>query len=93
MLETENSKIHSFFSENRDGMKICGVSEVISFDDGGVALDTPFGNMAVEGEGLRVTTLNTDDGIVEITGQINGIYYYDAKPAAKRGLFGRRSDT
>ena len=73
-------------------MKIRGVSEVISFDDGGVALETPFGNMAVEGEGLRVTTLNTDDGVVEITGQINGVYYYDAKPMAKRGLFGRRSE-
>lgn len=92
MQETVNNRIHSFFSENRDGMKIRGVSEVISFDDGGVALETPFGNMAVEGEGLRVTTLNTDDGVVEITGQINGVYYYDAKPMAKRGLFGRRSE-
>ena len=93
MQDAVRGKIHSFFSENRDGMRICGVVEVISFDDGGVALETPFGNMAVEGEGLRVTTLNTEDGIVEITGQINGVYYYDAKPTAKRGLFAKRSDT
>lgn len=93
MQEIGQTKIHSFYSENRDGIKIRGVSEVISFDDGGVALETPLGNMAVEGEGLRVTTLNTDEGIVEITGKINGIYYYDTRPATKRGLFSRRSDT
>ena len=93
MKEIGQTKINSFYSENRDGIKIRGVSEVISFDDGGVALETPLGNMAVEGEGLRVTTLNTDEGIVEITGKINGIYYYDTRPATKRGLFSRRSDT
>ncbi len=93
MPDTVQTKIHSFYSEDRDGIKIRGVSEVISFDDGGVALDTPLGNMAVEGEGLRVTTLNTDEGVVEITGRINGVYYFDVKPTAKRGLFGRRSDT
>ena len=93
MSDAGQNKIHSFISENRDGIKIRGVSEVISFDDSGVALETSLGNMAVEGEGMRVTTLNTDDGIVEISGRINGVYYYETKPVAKRGLFGRRSDS
>ena len=92
MLESGDNKIHWFYSENREGMKIRGVGEVISFDEGGVALDTPLGNMAIEGEGLRVTTLNTGEGVVEITGKINGVYYYDARPTVKRGLFSRRSD-
>ena len=91
MPDVGQNKIHSFISENRDGIKIKGVSEVISFDDSGVALETPLGNMAVEGEGMRVTTLNTDDGIVEISGRINGVYYYETKPMPKRGLFSRRS--
>ena len=92
MLEAGQTKKHAFYSEGRDGIKISGVNEVESFDDGGVSLDTPLGNMAIEGEGLRVTTLNTDEGIVEIVGRINGVYYYDNKPVVKRGLFGRRSD-
>ena len=41
---------HSFFSENRNGIKINGVSDVISFDERGVALETVVGSMAVEGE-------------------------------------------
>lgn len=82
---------HSFFSKMREGIKIDGVSEVLSFDDRGVSLNTVCGSMAVEGEGLRVTTLNTDGGIVEIRGKINGIYYFEDKPAQKRKLF-RRTD-
>lgn len=80
---------HAFFSKMREGIKINGVSEVLSFDEGGVSLDTPCGSMAIEGEGLRVTTLNTGDGVVEITGKINGVYYYENKPAQKRRLFKR----
>lgn len=80
---------HAFISKMREGIKINGVNEVLSFDDVGVSLDTPCGSMAIEGEGLRVTTLNTDDGIVEITGKINGVYYYESKPAQKHRLFKR----
>ena len=82
---------HSFFSKMREGIKIDGVNDVLSFDDGGVSLNTLCGSMAVEGEGLRVTTLNTEEGIVEISGKINGIYYFENKPVQKRKLF-RRAD-
>ena len=85
-------KRHSISSFDREGIKICGVSDVVSFDERGVALETTVGNMAVEGEGLHVTVLNITDGIVEIDGRINGIYYYETKPQGKRGLFkGRES--
>ena len=48
--------------------------------------------MAVEGEELHVTVLNITDGIVEIDGRINGIYYYENNPTSKRGLFSRRGE-
>ena len=83
---------HSFFSKKREGISISGVSDVISFDENGVALVTECGNMGIEGEGLHVTVLNVTDGKVEIEGRINGIYYYEIKPAVKKGLFGKRSD-
>jgi sporulation protein YabP len=83
---------HSFFSENRNGIKINGVSDVISFDERGVALETVVGSMAVEGEDLHVTVLNIENGIVEIDGRINGLYYYEVKPTVKKGILGRRSD-
>lgn len=78
---------HSFSSKMRNGMYIDGVSDVISFDESGVALLTSCGNMAVEGENLHVTVLNISDGIVELSGKINGLYYFEDKPISKKGLF------
>jgi len=84
---------HSFFSRSREGMNIDGVIDVVSFDEGGVVLLTVCGNMAVEGEGLHVKVLNISDGIVELEGRINGMYYFEDKQQTKRGLFRKRSDT
>ncbi len=87
-----NKAVHSFSSKMRNGMYIDGVSDVISFDEGGVVLTTSCGNMAIEGEQLHVTVLNITDGIVEISGKIGGLYYFEDKPAVKSGLFRKRKD-
>ncbi len=90
MIEQNAKKKHYITSSDREGIKIDGVVDVISFDERGVALETVVGSMAVEGEELHVTVLNITDGKVEIDGRINGIYYYEARPSGKRGLFSRR---
>ncbi len=90
MNESVSGGVHYIYSKGREGIKINGVSDVASFDESGVALETLCGSMAVEGEGLHVTVLNITDGIVEIDGRINGVYYYENKPQEKRGLFSRR---
>ena len=92
MNEINTGMIHAFTSKSREGISISGVCDVISFDENGVALETSCGNMALEGEGLHITVLNITDGKVEIEGKINGLYYYEEKPAVKKGLFGRRGD-
>ena len=92
MLGTDQEKIHTFYSESREGIRISGVSDVISFDEAGISLETLCGSMGVEGEGLRVKTLNTNEGVVEIDGKISGVYYFDKNPPQKRTLFGRRAD-
>ena len=92
MVENRREEIHSFISRAREGIKIDGVCEVISFDEGGVMLETLCGRMAIEGEDLHVTVLNITDGKVEVEGRVNGVYYIEDKPTAKRGLFGRRTD-
>ena len=83
---------HSFSSEDRKGLDIKGVSDVISFDEGGVVMETACGSMAVEGEGLHVTVLDIVNGKVSVEGRINGIYYFESRPQTKRGLFGRKND-
>lgn len=81
---------HSFSSKGREGIAVEGVSDVISFDEGGVVMETTCGSFAVEGENLHVTVLNVTDGRVVIEGRINGVYYFDSTPKQKRGLFGKK---
>ena len=88
----KSAAVHSFSSTGRDGMVVSGVTDVVSFDDRGVVMETNCGSMAVEGEGLHITVLNIGDGRVNIEGKINGVYYFDNTPKPKRGLFGRKND-
>ena len=92
MSNIERERVHSIASRSREGIEVEGVSDVTSFDECGVVLQTLCGNMAIEGEGLHVTVLNITDGRVVVEGKINGVYYFDSKPTVKRGLFGRKAD-
>lgn len=90
MNEQNAGRKHIITSSQREGIQIDGVTDVVSFDERGVALETTVGNMAIEGEELHVRVLNIADGRVEIDGHINGIYYYESRPSGKRGLFSRK---
>ena len=84
------SEKHAFSVFSRNEMNISGVREVISFDDSNVSLSTVEGNMSVDGEGIRVSVLDTDSGHVVLIGKINAVYYYDdAKASESRGFFGK----
>lgn len=69
--------VHSLSAVNRDAIAVKGVKDVISFDESNVFLDTVCGQLALEGTGLHVKVLNTRDGVVEVTGKLNGLLYYD----------------
>lgn len=79
---------HSVKSAARTKTEISGVEEVESFDEGCVVLHTLCGEMTIEGEELRVGTLDMERGVVVVDGKINGIYYSDGEPK-KRGLRAR----
>ena len=81
--------VHSFVSSDRQNIKINGVEEVISFDEGEVVLQTSCGGMTVEGEGLHIGVLSVEQGVVEVDGRIDGVFYFD-NTAQKKKLFGKR---
>lgn len=92
------SRGHSLMATDRREITVKGVSEVLSFDETLVRLVTVCGILNLEGEGLRVHVLNLKEGIVAVTGRLNGVLYEsdtasaaDAGPKAKprsRRLFG-----
>ena len=73
---------HSFSADNREMIVVKGVSDVISFDDLSVVLVTTQGLLTIEGEGFHVSVLNTNDGIVKITGKLYSLLYTDEKQGA-----------
>ena len=97
--QTGQGKGHSLIAGDRREITVRGVSEVLSFDDANVRLVTTCGVLNLEGEGMRIHVLNLKDGIVAVTGQLNGVLYEDpeeepspvssraSKPRARR-LFG-----
>lgn len=84
---TESQK-HNVFLKSRAHLDLDGVSEVLSFDDNTVELETVMGEMSIEGENLRVSSLDTEKGVVIIDGKINSIFYNTDTQRTKRGFFG-----
>lgn len=92
MNDTQSSSQHAFSSKVRDGIRVSGVLDVVSFDEKSVVLETSCGGMGIEGEGLHITTLNISEGLVDIEGRLNGLYYFEDRPVQKRRLFSRGGD-
>ena len=76
-------KKHTLSVVARTSASLTGVCDVQSFDEREVILRTDCGEMTVEGEDLRVGTLDVERGVVELTGRICALYYSDAAPARK----------
>ncbi len=83
---------HKITLQKREAMEVLGVTDVISFDEQEVVLETVCGRLAVEGSNLHVQVLNIENGVVSMEGRINSVVYYETESAEKddkNGFFGR----
>lgn len=89
--QKSNAKIHQIIIQAREEIEIRGVTDVISFDEDSVALDTVCGGMNVDGDALHVRVLDLEQGIVTVNGRIDAVTYCDPvlQKDGKGGLFGR----
>ena len=76
---------HSLLAVNREAITVKGVLDVISFDESMVLLVTNCGNLALEGSELHITTLDTQNALVEVTGRLSGVLYDDRDAESGRG--------
>ena len=82
-------KMHEIVLRQRREMSLCGVTDIESFDEMGAILQTTSGELTLEGEDIKIGTLDTDKGIVTVTGRIDGIYYTNDRGAEKKGIISR----
>ncbi len=84
--------VHHISLKNREAMEITGVTDVISFDDQSVILNTVCGNMEIDGASLHIHILSMEQGTVTLDGRIDSVTYYEedtSEKSSKRGLFGK----
>ena len=80
---------HEIYLKHRREMSINGVRDVDSFDEQTAVIQTADGELTLEGEGLKIGTLDTDKGVVTVSGKINALYYTGDEGKEKRRLVSR----
>lgn len=95
-MNTEAAKVnrgaHRVTLHQRESMEICGVTDVISFDEQTVVLSTLCGNLSVEGASLHIHVLSIEQGLVTLDGRVDSITYYENESSSdgnKNGFFGK----
>ncbi len=73
---TEN-KIQNVVLENRHKLSVSGVTDILSFDDQIVIIDTNMGMLTVKGIDLRINKLSIDTNDIIVEGTINSLTYSD----------------
>ena len=84
IIQETNVSEHEITVLGRKELKISGVLDVDSFDEFGAVMRTHMGELTVEGEGLKMEILDTEQGIVTLCGKINGLFYSDDKAGTKK---------
>lgn len=90
MTQTENRAVgheHTVSVVGRERITVTGVSEVLSFDESSVVMDTSAGSLTLDGDELNITKLDLENATVLLRGRLLGMYYIE--PRGKRKLFGR----
>ena len=88
-MEDELSRIkaHQLMLENRERLHLTGVTDVDSFDETLVVVNTELGELTIGGSDLNILNLDTENGALTLEGQIVSLFYTET--AAGGGLFSR----
>jgi sporulation protein YabP len=77
---------HSLQIDGRSRATITGVTDVDSFNDGMILLNTSVGAMTLIGSGLHISRLNLEEGQLFIEGQIDALEYDERVRGKGKGL-------
>ena len=75
MEEKQLSGSHKIWIAGRKSGTISGVSDVLSFDENEILMDTDMGMLTIKGKGLHISKLNLEKGEAELEGQVDSLAY------------------
>lgn len=70
---------HKLTLNERRQLTMTGVTEVISFDESAVVLNTSLGTMLIQGRELKLKTLSLDGGQVAVDGVVTALSYEEPR--------------
>ena len=71
---------HKLQLDERKKLTMTGVTEVVSFEETAVVLQTELGTLTVHGEQLQLKNLSLEGGQVAVDGHISALVYEDPRP-------------
>ena len=78
---------HKLQLNERKSLIMTGVTEVVSFDETAVVLQTSLGLLIVQGQQLSLKNLSLDGGQVAVEGSISALAYEEPRQSGWRRLF------
>ncbi len=83
----KNQGNHAICVDSRTKASVKGVTEVISYDENNIVMETNMGQLTLDGNALNIVKLNLGEGEIAIEGRIDAFYYMEQ--SEKRSLFSR----
>ena len=77
-MEIKNDVIHNVVMENRSKMSVSDVTDVESFNEQEIILNTKMGMLTISGSSLHINKLNVETGELKIDGDIDSLSYDDS---------------
>ena len=78
---------HKLQMSERRSLTMTGVTEVVSFDENTVVLQTSLGLLVVQGQQLQLKNLTLEGGQVAVEGTISALSYEEPRQGGWRRLF------
>lgn len=83
-MEDKAPKKHVVNMLDRQRLSVTGVSDVFSFDEDMIDIETSKGFMEIRGEGLHIIKMNIDDGELIVEGLVFEMVYHDNQGGSKK---------
>ena len=78
---------HNLSLHQRQKLSMTGVTEVVSFDEGQIVLQTGLGTLFVHGQNLQLKNLSLEGGQVAVDGNIAALIFEEPRQERKWRLF------
>ena len=78
---------HKVTLNERSKLSVTGVTEVVSFDETCVVLQTSLGLLIVQGQQLSLKNLSLEGGQVAVEGTVSALSYEEPRQGGWRRLF------